>query len=226
MVAFLHRRRGQRADVGAAFLLGHELAALRQLVHVGLGQAVEIFCLQRLAAEIRQQLGAAVGDVDRAAEAEFGLVEQERKGVLGHDGIFVRPAHDALADRHRVNAELAERGALQFAIGRMIFDPLHVAAEPVALMQHRRVAVGEPRAFVEMAAGKRAEPVEMRLDMAKQRVGQMDAQQIGQRRIGAVEIHARGIGREQARPIGRAWHITLFEPLQHLHSLVRSAHGS
>ena len=84
----------------------------------------------------------------------------------------------------------------------MIFDPLHVAAEPVALVQHRHVAVGQPRAFVEMAAGERAEPVEMRLDMAKQRVGQMDAQQIGQRRIGAVEIHAGGIRREQSRLAG------------------------
>jgi hypothetical protein len=46
----------------------------------------------------------------------------------------------------------------------------------VALMQHRHVAVGKPRAFVEMTAGKRPQPVEMRLDMAKQRVGQMDAQ--------------------------------------------------
>ena len=43
---------------------------------------------------------------------------------------------------------------LQFAIGRMIFDPLRVAAETVALVQHRGVAVGEPRAFVEMAAGE------------------------------------------------------------------------
>ena len=84
----------------------------------------------------------------------------------------------------------------------MIFDPLHVAPEAVALVQHRRVAVGKPRAFVEMAAGERAEPVEMRLDMAKQRVGQMQPQQIGQRRIGAVEIHARGIGREQSRLVG------------------------
>ena len=203
MVAFLHGRRRQRADVGAALLLGHELAALRQLAHVGLGQAVEIFRLQRLAAEIVQQFGAAVGDVDRAAHAEFGLVEQEREGVLGHDGIFVRPAHDALADRQRVNAELAERGFLQFAIGRVIFDALRVAAELVALVQHRRMAVGEPRAFVEIAAGQFAEPVEMRLDMAEQRIGQMQPQQIGQRRIGAVEIHARRIGREQSRLVGR-----------------------
>ena len=62
--------------------------------------------------------------------------------------------------------------------------------------------VGKPRAFVEMTAGERAQPVEMRLDMAKQRVGQMDAQQIGQRRIGAVEIHAGRIRRQQSGLVG------------------------
>ena len=118
-----------------------------------------------------------------------------------------------------MNAELAERGALQFAIGRMIFDPLRVAAEPVALVQHRHVAVGEPGAFVEMAAGELAQPVEMRLDMAEQRVGQMDAQQIRQRRIGAVEIHPRRIRREQSRPIGRLGHFVVFGWLVHLQLL-------
>ena len=101
-----------------------------------------------------------------------------------------------------MDAELAEGGALQLAIGRMILDPLGVAAEAVALMQFRHVPVGKPRAFVEMTAGQRAQPVEMRLDMAKQRIRQMDAQQIGQRRIGPVEIHAGGIGREQSRLVG------------------------
>ena len=102
-----------------------------------------------------------------------------------------------------MDAEFAERGALELAIGRMIFDPLDVAAEAVALMQLRHVTVGEARAFVEMAASEPAEPVEMRLDMAKQRIGQMDAQQVGQRRVGAVEIHARRIRRQQSGLIGR-----------------------
>ena len=73
------------------------------------------------------------------------------------------------------------------------------------------MAVGQPRAFVEMAAGQRAEPVEMRLDMAKQRVGQMQPQQIRQRRIGAVEIHARGVRREQSRLVGRRRRAILLE---------------
>ena len=122
-----------------------------------------------------------------------------------------------------MDAEFAERGALQFAIGRMIFDPLRVAAEAVALVQHRHMPVGQPRAFVEMAAGERAEPIEMRLDMAKQRIGQMDAQQIRQRRIGAVEIHSRRIRREQSRLVGRHCHIDVFDWLLHVQTLVRFA---
>ena len=47
------------------------------------------------------------------------------------------------------------------------------------------------------------EPIEMRLDMAEQRVGQMHAQQIGQRRIGAVEIHARWCPARAIRLVGR-----------------------
>jgi hypothetical protein len=79
---------------------------------------------------------------------------------------------------------------------------LGIAAKPVALMQHRRVTVGQSRAFVEMAAGKAAEAIEMRLDMAKQCVRQMKPQQIRQRRIGAIEIHAGRIRRQQSRPVG------------------------
>ena len=72
-----------------------------------------------------------------------------------------------------MNAELAEGGALELAIGRMVFDPLHVAAELVALVQHRPMTVGKPRAFIEMTAGKLAQPVEMRLDMLEQSIGQI-----------------------------------------------------
>ncbi len=100
-----------------------------------------------------------------------------------------------------MNAELAERGFFQFAIGRVIFDVLGIAAELVALVQHRRVAVGEPRAFVEIAAGQLAEAIEMRLDMAEQCIREMQAKQIRQCRIGPVEIHSRRIRREQSRLI-------------------------
>ena len=103
-----------------------------------------------------------------------------------------------------MDAELAERSLLKFTIGRVIFDGLGIAPELVALMQHRRMAIGQPRAFVEIAAGQFAEAIEMRLDMAEQRVGEMEPQQISQRRIGPVEIHPRRIRREQSRLIGRS----------------------
>jgi hypothetical protein len=86
------------------------------------------------------------------------------------------------------------------------------------LMQFRYMPVGQPRAFVEMTTGQRAQPVEMRLDMTEQRIRQMDAKQIGQRRIGAVKIHAGGIGREQSRPVGWSWRID-FAWLLHLQLL-------
>ena len=59
-------------------------------------------------------------------------------------------------------------------------------------------------AYWEIRPGPRkgAETVEMRLDMAKQRLRQMQTQQIRQRRIGPVEIHSRGVGCEQTRLTG------------------------
>ena len=51
----------------------------------------------------------------------------------------------------------------------MVVDPVLVAAEAVARMQHRRVLVGDAREFIEPAAGQRAEPVEMRLEPRENR---------------------------------------------------------
>jgi hypothetical protein len=52
-----------------------------------------------------------------------------------------------------------------------------------------------------VTAGERAEAIEVRLDVAKQGIGKMDAKQIGQGRIRAIEIHAGSVGRQQSRPI-------------------------
>ncbi len=105
----------------------------------------------------------------------------------------------------------------------MVLDPLGVAAKTVALVQHRHMAIGQPRAFVKMTAGERAQPVEMRLDMAKQRIRQMNAKQIRQRRIGPVKIHAGRIRRQQPLLIDRGCStIVLIEQL-HFTTLLRSA---
>ena len=95
-----------------------------------------------------------------------------QNGLLAPDttGMNFYRADPALADLLRIHlsgalfrhiephldqlGELAEGGALKLPIGRMILDPLHVAAEAVALMEDRGMAVGEPRAFIEMAAGE------------------------------------------------------------------------
>src|SRR6266699_2602401 len=51
------------------------------------------------------------------------------------------------------------------------------------------------------------------------RIGKMDAKQIRQRRIGAVEIHSRCIRREQPRLIGWSRYIARFVQLVHLQLL-------
>ena len=121
--------------------------------------------------------------------------------------------------------ELAEGMTLQLAIGRMVLDPLGVAAEAVALMQNRPMTVGQPGAFVEMTAGQAAEPVEMRFDVAKQLVGQMDAQQIGQRRIGAIKVHAGRVRRDQPGLIDQRCRF-VFARCVHLRSALISSHSS
>src|SRR4249919_270621 len=82
-----------------------------------------------------------------------------------------QPMPNSVWLNRNVNACLATTGYLSgqprmplridIAIGRVILDPLCIAAELIALMQHRRVAVGEPCAFVEMAAGHGAETIMM-----------------------------------------------------------------
>ena len=70
---------------------------------------------------------------------------------------------------HGVELEVAERDLLHLAVGGMVVDPVLVAAETVAGLQHRRMLVGGSRELVEPAAGKRAEAVEMGLEPARSR---------------------------------------------------------
>ena len=95
---------------------------------------------------------------------------------------------------HGVKLEIAERDLFHFAIGRMVIDPVLVAAEAVARMQHRRMLVGDPREFIEPAARKPAEPVEMRFQPPKITRFQIKPQQVAQAPIDRVEIRTRAIG--------------------------------
>ena len=194
MLAFGHRASGEAAHIGAAFLFRHELRALGQFAHIGLRQPVEILGLKRRIAIARQQHRRAIGDIDRAAQAKLGLVEQIGEGVFSRGGISLRPAENALAMRHRMDAECAERGLFQLAVSRVVFDVLDVAAEFVAVVQNRRMAVADARAFIQPSTGHFAETVKMRVDMGHQIGRQIQRQQITQRRVVAIEILAGGIG--------------------------------
>lgn len=103
----------------------------------------------------------------------------------------------------------------------MILDVLRVAAEAVALMQDRRMAIGQPRALVEPAACQSAEAVEMWLDVIDQGVRQMNAQKIGKRWIGAIEIQSGRIGSDQVRGVAGLCreHGISFVSCQHLQLL-------
>jgi len=53
-----------------------------------------------------------------------------------------------------MQSEFAERDSLHLAIGRMILNPILVAAEAIARMKHRGMLVGGVGKFVQAAAGK------------------------------------------------------------------------
>ena len=97
---------------------------------------------------------------------------------------------------HGVELEIAERDLLHLAIGGVIVDPVLVAAETVARVQHRRMLVGKPRQFVESAAGKSAEPVEMRLEVLEVGGRQIMREQVAQAAVDGVEILPGGVGRD------------------------------
>ena len=144
-------------------------------VHVRLREPVEICGLERGVPEARQEHGRAVRHVDRAAEAEFRLVEEVRERVLGDGGVGRGPAQDARAVGHGVDAELAVGDALELSIRGVVLDPLLVAPEAVAGVQNGHVPVGEARAAIQLVAREGAQAVEMGLDVTPERRGQIDS---------------------------------------------------
>ena len=77
---------------------------------------------------------------------------------------------------HGVELEIAEGDVFHLAISAVIVDPVLVAAEPVARMEHRRMLVGDAGELVEPAAGQCAEPIEMRLELGEIAARQIDRQ--------------------------------------------------
>ena len=97
---------------------------------------------------------------------------------------------------HGVKLEIAERDLLHLAVGRMVVDPVFVAAETVARMQHRRMLVGGFRQLIQPAARQRPEAMEMRFEPPKIVRRQIELQQIAQAAIDQVEVQSGAIRRD------------------------------
>jgi hypothetical protein len=138
---------------------------------------------------------------DRTHQPEPGLHEKVLQGIFGDGRQRLAAPKRAAAMAHGVKLEVTEGDALHFAIGGVIVDPVFVAAEAIAGVKHRRILVGDPRQFVEPAAGQRAEPMEMRLQLPVIVFRQIKRQQIAQTTIDLVEIQARAIPRDVGRAV-------------------------
>ena len=167
--AVANRNKLGGSDIGTAGLLRHELRALEQRGGVLTPHPLEISPAQFIRSETAHQFGRAVGEVDGAKQAELGLRKQIVKHVFCDRRHRRRPAKHTAAVAHRVHSEFSEGDAFHLAIGGMIFDPLLIAAVPVARMQHRLMTLGLVRQIMQPASGELTELRKVRLEMRKQR---------------------------------------------------------
>jgi len=65
-------------------------------------------------------------------------LHEQIQRIFGRRGQRAIHPKRAGAMAHGVKLEIAERDFLHFAVGRMIIDPVLVAAEPIACIQDRR----------------------------------------------------------------------------------------
>jgi hypothetical protein len=87
-----------------------------------------------------------------------------------------------------VDAEFAKANALHFAIGRVIFDPVLVAAKAIAMVQDRRALVGLHRQFIEPPAGKFTESLEMRREVLERFLIEIEREKIARCPIDGPEV--------------------------------------
>ena len=198
-----HRAQFVGTDVGAAGLFRHELRALHQLGGIQRNHATPVLLAQLLGAVAQHQHGREFGDGQRTHQAELGLREEIVQGELDEGGNARRPAEDG-AMRCGVQAELVEADPFHLVIGRMMLDPLLVAAEAVAVVQHRRMLVGLVGPAIQIAAGECAQPVEVRPEMDLLVRAEIEAQQIAQAPIGLEEIEIPAVAADVIRPVARA----------------------
>ena len=108
-------------------------------------------------------------------------------------------AQHAAAMAHRVHAEFLERDLLHFAVGRVILDPVLVAAEAVARVQHRRMFVGGEGEIIEPVARQLAQPLEVRFHLLGERRVEIERQHILELPVDRVEVLAVHVGRDVVR---------------------------
>jgi len=196
--AVLKARNGlDRADVGAAGALGHELGAFPERGEVSGQHFRQQVILQLPVCELADQMDRGVGHADRAHQAEFALHEQILHRVFGNSGQRPIEAERAGAMAHGVELEIAEGDVLHFAIGGVIVDPVLVAAGAVTRVQQRRILVGDRCELIESPARERAQAIEMRFHGAKIPFSEINRQQIAKGAITCIKIEPSAIGRDR-----------------------------
>ena len=87
----------------------------------------------------------------------------------------------------------------------MVVDPVLVAAETVARMQHRWMLVGGFRQLIQPAARQRPEAMEMRLEPPEIVRRQIELQQLAQAAIDQVEVLSGAVRREMIGAAAEVW---------------------
>jgi len=124
----------------------------------------------------------------------LSLGKQVLHGVFDERRCGGWPAEDAATPRHGVQAELGKTDPLHFAIGRVIFDPVGVAPETIAMVQERRVLIRLQRQLIKPPAGQLAQPLDMRGEMLERRLVEVKRQQIAQRPVDLPKVKPAAIG--------------------------------
>ena len=158
--------------------------------------------------ELRERAGQRVGHAHRATQAELRLHEEVGQGVLGGRRHRARPAEHARPVRHRGEAIFRERDALHLHVGRVFLDPLAVGTRAVAVMEPRRIPVGDARELVERVTGERAEALEMRQQVRVQLWLEVQREQRRESRIGPKRFVPRlsgSAGTTPGAPARGAW---------------------
>src|SRR6266478_4817208 len=107
----------------------HELGAFPLHRSIGRQHLRQQIILELGAGELAYEMDRSVGHADRTHQSELGLHEQILQRVFGDGGQRAIHIQRAGAVAHGVKLEVAERDGFHFAVGRMVVDPVLVAAK-------------------------------------------------------------------------------------------------